>query len=115
PASDGALLEPVVLEVLEQVAGEAQLGCGHGPAPLQLERDRGLPVMEDEQVVLAEGLAAARRLQRRRRVAVASDRELERPLEGERQPSALGEDAAGAVEDAQVAAEALVEDVEQRV
>ena len=53
PPGDFAVVEPVVLQVFEEIAGESQLGRGHGMAARQLERECRLAVMENEPVVLA--------------------------------------------------------------
>ena len=46
-----------MLEILEQVAGEAKLGCRDRMAARQLERERGLAVVEHEAVVLRKLVA----------------------------------------------------------
>ena len=72
-----AVVEPVAFEVFEQVAREAQLRGADCAATRQLEAERGLAVMEDEPVVLAERRAVAGGF----REAAAAERELERPVE----------------------------------
>ena len=65
-----------MLEVLEQVAGEPELGRGDGLTARELEAERGLSVVEHEAVVLGElgaGLAGAKG----RELAVRDDRQLE--------------------------------------
>ena len=46
-----------MLEVLEQVPGEAELGCRDRVAARKLEGKRGLAVVEHEAVVFGELLA----------------------------------------------------------
>jgi len=73
PAGDLALVEPVVLQVLEQVAGEPQLGRRDGMPARQLEGERGLAVVEHEPVVLGR-LAGRMRNSERRDRATCDDR-----------------------------------------
>jgi hypothetical protein len=54
PACCLAVVEPIVLEVFEKVAGQAQLGRADRTPAGKLEGERRLPVMENETVVLAE-------------------------------------------------------------
>jgi hypothetical protein len=52
-----AIVQAVLLQVFEQVAGQAELGGAHRSAPRQLEGQGGVAVVEHEPVVLAERLA----------------------------------------------------------
>ena len=77
PPARLAVVEALVLEILEQVAREPQLGGADGPAARQLERERRLPVVQHEPVVLAERppVPSSRSVAHR---LVGDDRELER-------------------------------------
>ena len=103
-----------MLEVLEQVAREPQLRGRDGAAPRELERERRLPVVQDEAVVVGERRSCSRGPQRRG-LAVDDDRQLERAVE--RDPPArvaLADDAAVLVDERERAAEAVAQDREQR-
>ena len=99
PARDLTLVEPVVLEILEQVAGETELGGRHGVSPRELEGERGLAVVEHEAVVLGE-LVARLPGPQRPGLAVGDDRQLEHVLTAvEARAVALADDTAGLVDE----------------
>src|SRR2546429_9732360 len=79
-ARDLALVEPVVLEILEQVAGEAELGGRDGAPARELERERRLAGVEHEPVEFRQRGRLARRLQRRG-LAACDDGELDGSIE----------------------------------
>ena len=113
PARRLAVVEPVVLEVLEEVAGQAQLGRAHRAPARELEGERRLPVVEDEAVVLAEVAALAGCLEGDH-LAGRDDRQLEGVLEAEPVPRvALGDDAAVLVDEREAAAEVVADDGEE--
>ena len=106
-----AVVEAIAFEILEQVAGEPQLGSADGATPRQLEAERGLAVMEHEPVVLPERRPVAGRLEQ----AAAAERELEGPVERRVAAGvALGDDAAPFVDERQRATQVPADDREQR-
>src|SRR5262249_20281308 len=116
PPVDLAVVEPVMLQVLEQVPCQPELGRRDGAASGEFEGHGGLSVMEDEQVVLVEAVATRPALEDGRSLAVAADGELERRGRGMCRPSvpSLPEQTSAAVDDAKAAAETVVEGVQQR-
>ena len=65
PAGDLALVEPVALEVVEQVPREAELGGRDGESAREVEGQRRAAVVEDEPVLVGERLSLPRDLQHR--------------------------------------------------
>ena len=106
-----ALVEPIGFEVLEQVAGEAQLRRAHRASPRELEAERGLPVVQDEAVVLAERLTLARSLE-----DGVAERKLERVRERRAAPAVAFRNRPSAfVDERERAAQVTADDREQRL
>src|SRR5579884_2494861 len=115
PPRELALLEPALLEVVEEVAGEPELRVRHRVPARELERKRRLAVVEHQPVVLAELAARLRRAQRRK-LAGGGHRQLE--AVAEREPAApmqLSHDAPLAVDELERAVEMLAERGEERL
>src|SRR4051812_6543224 len=113
PARRLAVVEPVVLEVLEKIAGETKLGRADCPPARKLEGERRLPVMEDEAVVLAEVAALAGGLEGDH-LTGRDDRQLQCVLEAEPVPRmALGHDPPVLVDECEAAAEVVADDGEK--
>ena len=103
-----------MLEVLEQVAGEPELGRRDRMAARELEGERGLAVVEHEPVVLGE-LVARLPGAERPGLAVCDDREIEHVLARvETRALALADDAAGLVDECERAADVLADDRQER-
>ena len=103
-----------MLEVLEQVAGEPELGRRDGVAARELERERRLAVVEDEAVVLRE-LVVRLAGPQRPGLAVGDDRQLEHVLAAvEACAVALADDTACLVDERERAADVVAQDRQQR-
>src|SRR4029079_13844358 len=105
PACPLAVMEPVVLEVLEEIAGEAKLSRADRAPTRKLEGECRLPVMEDKAVVLAEVDALAGCLERPH-LAGRDDRQLKGVVKAEPVPRVtLGDDAPVLVDEREAAPE----------
>ena len=115
PPSHLALVEPVVLEIVEEIAGEPKLRRRDRQPAGELERERRLAVVQDEAILVAERPSVPSHLQHRP-VSVRRHGELERPREGElasRVP--LADRVAVVVDEAEAAAQPLAQDAQERL
>jgi hypothetical protein len=115
PARSLAVVEPVVLQILEQVAGKAELGRAHRAPAGELEGERRLSVVKDEPVVLAEVPALARCLERHH-LAGGDHWKLECAFEAKAIPCvALDDHAAALVDESEAATEVVADDGQERL